>query len=173
MNDLSMNDLPMNDLAPAPLRITEAEIRQHQAAYAYTIDEGPLSAWPTFFTDPCLYRITTRMNEQRNMPLSIMLCDNQAMLYDRVEAVEKANIFEPHFYRHILSDSRVLSSQDGSMTLETSFICVRSMLDGRMDLFTAGKYVDHVVKQDGRCLFKSKTVVLDHSRIDTLIAIPL
>jgi hypothetical protein len=42
-----------------------------------------------------------------------------------------------------------------------------------MDLFTAGKYVDELVKQDGRCLFSSKTVVLDHSRIDTLIAIPL
>jgi anthranilate 1,2-dioxygenase small subunit len=163
----------MNDVAPSLLRITEAEARQHQAAYAYTIDEGPLSDWPKFFTDPCLYRITTRVNEERKMPLSIMLCDNQAMLYDRVEAVEKANIFEPHFCRHILSDSRVLSSENDSLVLETSFICVRSMLDGRMDLFTAGKYVDHVVKQDGRCLFKSKTVVLDHSRIDTLIAIPL
>jgi anthranilate 1,2-dioxygenase small subunit len=72
-----------------------------------------------------------------------------------------------------LSDSRVLSSHEDSMVLETSFICIRSMLDGRMDLFTAGKYLDHVVRQDGRCLFKSKTVVLDHSRIDTLIAIPL
>jgi anthranilate 1,2-dioxygenase small subunit len=47
------------------------------------------------------------------------------------------------------------------------------MLDGRMDLFIAGKYVDQAVKQDGRCLFRSKTVVLDHSRVDTLIAIPL
>jgi anthranilate 1,2-dioxygenase small subunit len=163
----------MHDVAPSLFRITEAEARKHQAAYAYTIDEGPLSDWPKFFTDPCLYRITTRVNEERKMPLSIMLCDNQAMLYDRVEAVEKANIFEPHFYRHILSDSRVLSSQDDSLVLETSFICVRSMLDGRMDLFTAGKYVDHMVKQEGRCLFKSKTVVLDHSRVDTLIAIPL
>src|SRR6266436_679304 len=148
----------MDDMAPPSLlAISEDEARRHQAAYVYTLDEGPLSAWPTFFTDPCLYRITTRLNEQRNMPLSIMLCDNKAMLYDRVEAVEKANIFEPHFYRHILSDSRVLSSHDDSIVLETSFICVRSMLDGRMDLFTAGKYVDHLVKQDGRCLFKSKT----------------
>lgn len=163
----------MNDASSSLRRITEVEARQHQAAYAYTIDEGPLSDWPTFFTDPCLYRITTRMNEERKMPLSIMLCDNHAMLYDRVEAVEKANIFEPHFYRHILSDSRVLAATEDSLTLETSFICVRSMLDGRMDLFTAGKYVDQLVKQDGRCLFKSKTVVLDHSRIDTLIAIPL
>jgi anthranilate 1,2-dioxygenase small subunit len=163
----------MNDASSSLRRITEAQARQHQAAYVYTIDEGPLSDWPTFFTDPCLYRITTRMNEERKMPLSIMLCDNHAMLYDRVEAVEKANIFEPHFYRHILSDSRVLAATEDLLTLETSFICVRSMLDGRMDLFTAGKYVDQIVKQDGRCLFKSKTVVLDHSRIDTLIAIPL
>jgi anthranilate 1,2-dioxygenase small subunit len=163
----------MNDAKATSRRLTEAEVRQHQAAYTYAIDEGPLSDWPKFFTDPCLYRITTRQNEERKMPLSIMLCDNHAMLYDRVEAIEKANIFEPHVYRHILSDSRVRSAQDDSITLETSFICVRSMLDGRMDLFAAGKYVDQVVKQDGHCLFKSKTVVLDHSRIDTLLAIPL
>jgi anthranilate 1,2-dioxygenase small subunit len=153
--------------------ISEAEARGHQVAYAYALDEGPLSDWPKFFTDPCLYRITTRLNESQQMPLSIMLCDNQAMLFDRVEAVEKANIFEPHFYRHILSDSRVLLADGESIKMETSFICVRSMLDGRMDLFIAGKYVDQVVKQDGRCLFRSKTVVLDHSRVDTLIAIPL
>jgi anthranilate 1,2-dioxygenase small subunit len=164
----------MDDMTPPSLlAISEDEVRRHQAAYVYTLDEGPLSNWPKLFTDPCLYRITTRLNEQQNMPLSIMLCDNHAMLYDRVEAVEKANIFEPHFYRHILSDHRVLASDDHSLKMETSFICIRTMLDGRMDLFTAGKYVDHCVKQDGRCLFTSKTVVLDHSRIDTLIAIPL
>lgn len=164
----------MNDVALSSLSsISEDDARRHQAAYTYVLDEGPLADWPKFFTDPCLYRITTRMNVQQNMPLSIMLCDNQAMLYDRVEAVEKANIFEPHFYRHVLSDSRVLAADAHSIKIETSFICVRSMLDGRMDLFTAGKYVDQLVKQDGRCLFSSKTVVLDHSRIDTLIAIPL
>src|SRR6202035_3991841 len=78
-----------------------------------------------------------------------------------------------HFYRHILSDHRVLASDDHSLKMETSFICIRTMLDGRLHLLTAGKYVDHCVMQDGRCLLTSKTVYLDHSRIDTLIAIPL
>ena len=113
----------MDDMAPPSLlAISEDEARRHQAAYVYTLDEGPLSNWPELFTDPCLYRITTRLNEQQSMPLSIMLCDNHAMLYDRVEAVEKANIFEPHFYRHILSDHRVLASDDHSLKMETSFI---------------------------------------------------
>ena len=107
------------------------------------------------------------------MPLSIMLCDNHAMLFDRVEAIEKANVFEPHYYRHILSDSRLLRTTADSIVVETSFFCVRTMLDGRMTLFAAGKQVDEVVMQDNRSLFRSKTVVLDASMVDTLIAIPL
>jgi anthranilate 1,2-dioxygenase small subunit len=151
----------------------QAGARALLAAYTYVLDEGPLSDWPTFFTESCLYRITTRQNEERNMPLSIMLCDNHAMLYDRVEAVEKANIFEPHYYRHVLSDSRMLRATAGSIWLETSFICVRTMLDGRMRLFAAGKYVDEIVVEGDRRLFRSKTVVLDSSQVDTLIAKPL
>src|SRR6202140_3865730 len=103
-------------------RTIQAGARALLAAYTYVLDEGPLSDWPTFFTESCLYRITTRQNEERNMPLSIMLCDNHAMLYDRVEAVEKANIFEPHYYRHVLSDSRVLDSTDDAIVMETSFL---------------------------------------------------
>jgi anthranilate 1,2-dioxygenase small subunit len=151
----------------------QAGARQLLADYTYVLDEGPLADWPTFFTETCLYRITTRQNEERNMPLSIMLCDNHAMLYDRVEAVEKANIFEPHYYRHVLSDSRLLRTTADSIFTETSFICVRTMLDGRMCLFAAGKYVDEIVIEGDRRLFRAKTVVLDSSQIDTLIAKPL
>ena len=141
--------------------------------YAYAIDDGRLSEWPTFFTDPCLYRITTRQNEEQGMPLSIMLCDNQAMLYDRVEAIEQANVFEPHYYRHVLSDSRAIAVACEGLRLETSFLCVRTMLDGRQSLFAAGVYRDHFVSAGGRCLLRSRTVILDSSQVDTLLAIPL
>ena len=46
------------------------------------------------------------------------------------EAIEKANVFEPHYYRHILSDSRTLRTTADSIVVETSFSCVRTMLDG-------------------------------------------
>ena len=137
---------------------TLAQARQLLTAYTYVLDEGPLTDWPTFFTETCVYRITTRQNEERNMPLSIMLCDNHAMLYDRVEAVEKANIFEPHYYRHILSDSRLLRTTSDSIWLETSFICVRTMLDGRMCVFAAGKYVDEIVVEGDRWLDRKSVV---------------
>jgi anthranilate 1,2-dioxygenase small subunit len=141
--------------------------------YAGVLDDGPLEQWPTFFTDPCLYRITTRDNERRGFPLSIMLCDSRAMLYDRVEATEKANIFEPHTYRHVLSESRVTTAADGLLRMRTSFMCARTMRDGDLILFATGVYVDEIVSVSGQYRFRSKTVILDQSRIDTLIAIPL
>ncbi len=47
------------------------------------------------------------------------------------------------------------------------------MLDGRTTLFAAGKYVDEVVADKSNWLFRSKTIVLDSSQVDTLIAKPL
>jgi anthranilate 1,2-dioxygenase small subunit len=157
-------------LAPA---ITLAEVRSLLAAYTAVLDDGDLVDWPTLFTDPCLYRITTRENERQGYPLPIMLCDNRAMLYDRVEATEKANVFEPHWYRHILSESQVVKETRESLVVKTGFICVRTMQDGPMTLFVSGAYIDDVVRDGETCRFRSKSVILDQSRIDTLIAIPL
>ena len=155
------------------MKVTPVEARALLADYAYALDAGRLAQWPTFFTERSLYRITTRQNHERGYPLSIMLCDNRNMLYDRVEATEKANIYEPHYYRHVLSDSRLLESKDDALAVQTSFLCVRTMLDGSSILFCSGEYLDEVVRDDGVCRFRAKTVILDQSRIDTLIAIPL
>jgi anthranilate 1,2-dioxygenase small subunit len=155
------------------MKVTPLDARALLSDYTYALDAGRLADWPTFFTADGLYRITTRENLERGYPLSIMLCDNRNMLYDRVEATEKANIFEPHYYRHVLSDSQPMESKDGAYAARTSFICVRTMLDGSSMLFCSGEYLDEVVREDGVCRFRSKTVVLDQSRIDTLIAIPL
>jgi 3-phenylpropionate/cinnamic acid dioxygenase small subunit len=156
------------DSAPTP-----AEIRALLRDYANAVDRGALSSWPDFFAETCSYRITTRDNVERGMPLSIMLCQNRAMLYDRIEATEKANVYEPHRYRHILSDSEVVARRDAVAEVRTGFICVRIMLSGETSLFVSGEYHDEVLRENGCCLFRSRAVILDSSRIDTLIAIPL
>ena len=54
-----------------------------------------------------------------------------------------------------------------------NFLVIRTMQDGDMTLFAAGRYVDTVTRRDGTWKFAHKTVVLDSRRIDTLFAIPL
>lgn len=157
----------------AVIAATRAEIRDLLRDYAYALDRKQLSTWPSFFAEQCSYRITTRENLERGFPLSIMLCSNRAMLFDRVEGTEKANIYEPHFYRHILSESDIRAQPSELIEACTGFLCVRIMLTGEMTLFACGEYRDEIVRENERWLFRSRTVVLDSSKIDTLIAIPL
>ena len=93
------------------------------------------------------------------------------MLTDRVAALREANIYERQSYRHIVGMPALRPGED--ITAETPFLVVRTMRDGRMDLFAAGVYLDRVREDAGRLCFAERLVVCDSSRIDTLLAIPL
>jgi 3-phenylpropionate/cinnamic acid dioxygenase small subunit len=93
------------------------------------------------------------------------------MLTDRVAALREANIYERQSYRHIVGMPALRGG--GDITAETPFLVVRTMRDGRMDLFAAGVYLDRVRDDGGSLRFAERIVVCDSSRIDTLLAIPL
>lgn len=141
------------------------------AAYAAAIDADRLEDWPDFFTEDCLYRITTADNHARGLPAGVIHAEGRGMLIDRVAALRKANIYERQRYRHIIGMPVIKAVADGVVTAETSFMVVRTMRDGRMDLFAAGLYADRV-RMDGLKLAE-RVVVCDSQRFDTLLAIPL
>ena len=140
---------------------------------AWAIDEDDLEAWPGFFAEDGRYRITTRDNEARGLPVGIMLCEGRGMMEDRVLALRTANIYEPHRYRHILGRPRLRGAEGGLVRSDSSFIVVRTMQDGRMDLFAAGNYRDLLRVEGGRAAFQERTAVLESRRVDVLIVIPI
>ena len=141
------------------------------ADYAGCIDADRLEEWPGLFLETCLYKITTADNHRRGYAAGLVYADSRAMLQDRVAALREANIYERHSYRHIIGMPAVRPGDD--MSAETPFLVVRTMRDGRMDLFAAGIYLDRVRDDAGTLRFAERIVVCDSSRIDTLLAIPL
>jgi 3-phenylpropionate/cinnamic acid dioxygenase small subunit len=139
--------------------------------YANCIDADRLEEWPDFFLESCHYKITTADNHRRGYAAGLVYADSRAMLIDRVAALREANIYERQSYRHIVGLPSLRSGED--ITSETSFLVVRTMRDGRIDLFAAGAYLDRVRDDSGRLRFAERIVVCDSSRIDTLLAIPL
>src|SRR5262245_57033468 len=135
-------------------------------------DDDRLEDWPAFFTDPCLYSITSVDNHRQGLPAGLMYADSRGMLQDRVAALREANIYERQSYRHLVGLPAILDDKDGALLAETPFLVVRIMRDGRMDLFTTGRYLD-VLAEDSGLKFRERIVVCDSSRIDTLLAIPL
>jgi anthranilate 1,2-dioxygenase small subunit len=95
---------------------------------------------------------------------------------DRVSALREANIYEPQRYRHLVSSINIVENAPDvteALDVVANFLVVRTMQDGEMTIFGAGRYVDRVKRDVGGWKFASKAVVLDSRQIDTLLAIPI
>jgi 3-phenylpropionate/cinnamic acid dioxygenase small subunit len=147
----------------------EHRIAALNADYARCIDDDRLEEWPGFFLAHCLYKITTAENIAKGYEAGLIYADSRAMLQDRVSALREANIYERQRYRHIVGLPAMLEGD----AVETPFVVVRIMRDGKMDLFATGRYLDKLAEENGDLKFAERIVVCDSSRIDTLLAIPL
>ena len=153
--------------------ITLDRIIAVQAAYVRCIDSNVLEAWPDFFTDNCLYKVTTAENEKNGFEAGVIYADSKNMLIDRIVSLRQANIYEKQSYRHILGLPTILKNSGGEVECETPFMVARVMHDGETSLFATGRYLDTCRLAGDALKFVRKIVVCDSSRIDTLLAIPL
>jgi len=150
------------------------EIAALNGASAAALDSGRLEAWPGFFLDQCLYKVTTADNHEKGYEAGLIYADSRAMLEDRIAALREANIYERQRYRHILSLPLITGEADGAVAAETSFLVVRTMRDGQMMVFAAGVYRDRLRRDGaGAWRYAERIAVCDSQRIDTLLAIPL
>src|SRR6266436_5558658 len=151
----------------------EAVVRQSELAELYTdyvhcLDADELERWPDFFTEDCFYRITSAENYEAGLPLGLIYATSRNMLKDRVNALREANIYEPQRYRHLVSSIKIVGTvAEGPEALDliANFLVVRTMQDGAMTIFGAGRYVDRVKRDAGGWKFASKIVVLDSRQI--------
>ena len=143
------------------------------ADYVHCLDADRLEEWPEFFAEDCAYRITSAENYEAGLPLGLIHATSKNMLKDLVSTLRDANIYEPQRYRHLISSLQIDSGEADSLDASASFLVVRTMQDGAMTLFAAGRYIDRVVRTDTGWKFAGKQVILDSRRIDTLLALPL
>ena len=143
-------------------------------AYASVVDADRLEEWPGFFHAECLYKVTTADNHRRGLPGGVIYADSRGMLEDRIAALRRANIYERHAYRHVIGMPSILSEDADGIRAETPFLVVRTMRDGQMSLFAAGRYLDVIRPDtDGTWRFAERLAICDSPRFDTLLAIPL
>lgn len=147
---------------------------QLNSEYAAAIDDDRLEDWPNYFVDDCFYRVTTFDNFQRGMAAGLVYADSKDMLRDRVLSLRKANVYESQRYRHIVGLPRIIGKADnGNVRVETGFMVMRIVRRAGTDVFATGRYIDEIVVANDEALLKSREVVCDSTRIDTLLAIPL
>src|SRR6202008_4411481 len=125
------------------------ELEQLFTDYVQCLDSDELERWPDFFTEDCFYRITSAENYEASLPLGLIYATSRNMLKDRVSALREANIYEPQRYRHLVSSIKIVEERGARLDLTTNFLVVRTMQEGDMTIFCAGRYLDEVRRQDG------------------------
>ena len=153
--------------------VRRLQLEQLYADYVHCLDADELERWPEFFIEDCFYRVTSAENYETGLPLGLIYATSRNMLKDRVSALREANIYEPQRYRHLVSSLRVVGEAAAALDVEANLLVVRTMQDGGMTIFAAGRYIDRVVRDGEVWKFARKEVVLDSRQIDTLLAIPI
>jgi anthranilate 1,2-dioxygenase small subunit len=143
------------------------------ADYADCIDDDRLEQWPDFFADPCTYLITDRESHDAGLRHGVIYCASRGMLMDRITAMRRVLVYEPHRYRHILAPPRIGKVENGLVEARCNFLAVRIMHDGETSLFATGRYLDRIDVSRQPFRFIERLVILDSPKIDTLLVIPL
>ncbi|MEI8150903.1 MAG: aromatic-ring-hydroxylating dioxygenase subunit beta [Hyphomicrobiales bacterium] len=150
-----------------------SKITSFMAEYVHTVDADRLEDWPGLFTEDAVYRVCTRENHDRGLPLSVMSCRGRGMLGDRISALRTANVYEPHVYCHVIGAVRILEDKAGRVRTESNFQVIRTMADGAMSLYACGHALDTFSIVDETVRLSERIVILDSRQIDTLLVIPL
>lgn len=161
------------ELSPPAEMLLRSRIESFMASYVHTLDADRLEEWPNFFTQDAKYRICTRENFDQGLPLSVLSCSGRGMFCDRISALRKANVFEPHVYCHLIGAVNLLEVGYKQVRTESNFHVIRTMIEGAGSIFACGRSLDTFLVMDEALKIVERTVILDSRQIDTLLVVPL
>jgi 3-phenylpropionate/cinnamic acid dioxygenase small subunit len=128
--------------------------------YAQAIDEE-VERWPDLFTEDARYRVTSRENYDRNLPLAPIYCEGRGMIVDRAMAVRQTTVYAKRFMRHAITNIRVSEAIDGTLSARANFAIYETFEDTISRLFAVGRYIDTLARTGNALLFRDKLCILD------------
>jgi anthranilate 1,2-dioxygenase small subunit len=148
------------------------QVEDFYAEYSEVIDGGALERWPDLFIEPCLYRIVSKENYDKGLPLSLMRCESVGMLKDRALASQKLNVYAPRAWRHSITQIR--AREDGEqIAARANFVVLETLHDQHTRVLCAGRYLDTLVRTEAGLRLREKICVYDAALIPGSIVMPL
>lgn len=146
------------------------------AEYAAVLDARELDRWPALFTEACSYKLQSRENHDRGLPLCILHLDSRAMLHDRVYGARETIYHDPYVQRHVSGPPRLLAREPGeqgdTLVTETPVIIVRTKRDAMPEILVAGRYLDRVAPTADGLRFAQRWLIFDNDLLANSIVDP-
>jgi anthranilate 1,2-dioxygenase small subunit len=149
------------------------EIRDLYEEVGDLLDDDRVESLPDYFTDDCLYKVTSRENHDQGLPAGTIYCDGIGMLRDRILAIRETQVYEPRSWRHFISGVRVLGVDGDTIRARANVLLTEAMSDAEPTVFMVGRYLDTLVRRDGRLLFRERVVVCDNHHVRRSLIMPI
>ena len=155
-----------------PDSIDRGALVDFYAEYYDALDAVDLERWPDLFTEDCFYRIMARENYERGLRLGTIMAESRGMLFDRVNALRKTQVFAPRYYRRFPGPIRI-TEQDGSgVSAEHNLLIVQTLIDKGSEILMSARCYDKITIEDERMLIKRREVVFDSEMIPNSLIYP-
>jgi 3-phenylpropionate/cinnamic acid dioxygenase small subunit len=142
-------------------------------AYAAALDESRFDNWASCFTENAIYRLTSKENYDRGLPISIIYCEGMGMIEDRAFTTAETTIAQPRSLRHFVSGISVRNVVAGVYEVRANFLVLQTLLDRMTEIVMAGRYIDRVVAGERGLLFQTKICISDTLLYPTSVVSPV
>jgi salicylate 5-hydroxylase small subunit len=143
------------------------------ADYAAALDTRELERWPDFFTEDGVYRLQSRENHERGLPLCTLAFEGRGMLKDRVYGAVETIFHDPYAQRHIVGAPRLLRQDDSGLHCEAAYVVIRTKRDAMPEILSVGRSLDTVLATPEGLRFARRELIFDNDLIPNSIIDPL
>jgi len=157
----------------AALREARCAVEEFHYEYAANLERGEIERWPDFFTDDANYRVVARDNADSNLPLGLIYCEGKGMLRDRAYALRHTEMYAPRYLQLMISNTRVLAVDADTITAESSFLLLETLVDEPSRMQLVGKYYDVFQRTGDALLIKDRKCVYDSVVLNNCLVFPV
>lgn len=152
---------------------TWLQVQALLADVAAVLDQRELDRWPDFFTEDGAYKLQSRENHERGLPLATMAFESRGMLKDRVYGAAETIFHDPYHQRHVLGAPRILADDGRTIRCESSYLVVRTKRDALPEILSVGRYLDRLVRTPDGLRIAERLAIFDNDLIPNSIIDPI
>lgn len=162
----------MNE-SPKVTGISRDSVERFYESYYDSLDENRLSDWPPHFSEECLYRVVSRENFERGLPLSTIVAESRNMLIDRVTGLTKTQVYAPRYYRRFPGPLRVQAESNALVSVQHNLLIIQTLIDKQSEIVMSGRCHDKIELEQGQLQLKQRIFVFDSEMIPNSLIYPV
>lgn len=148
-------------------------LTQFYQQYAVAVDQADWDTWLGLFKEDCTYKVQSRENYDRNLPMAALSLTGKGMLKDRIYGITETIFHDPYLQLHMVSSPVVISESKYLIESQANYTVFRTKNDGIAEVYNVGRYLDHLQVSSDGIRIKSRLCIFDNDMILNSMIYPI